>query len=319
MHDPTAPGPPSGADAAIADSARNWVDRWAPDRARPFLRLARLDRPIGAWLLLWPCWWGAALAAPQVGRTLPDPLLLLLFAVGAVAMRGAGCTYNDIVDRDLDAGVARTRDRPIASGRIGLKGAWAFLGLQLMIGLAVLLCLNRASILLGIGALAPVAFYPFAKRVTDWPQVVLGLTFNWGALLGWTATTGTLGLPALLLYGGGILWTLGYDTVYAHQDRADDAIVGVRSSALALGARTYRWLWVFYGGAMVAFALAAAAAGLGWGTWPVLIAAAGHLAWQCRRLDIDDPARCLDIFRSNRIFGALLFLAILAGALTIPG
>jgi 4-hydroxybenzoate polyprenyltransferase len=305
-----------GAEAPVLDAAGNWVDRWAPGFAQPYLRLARLDRPIGTWLLLWPCLWALALAAPRSDRILPDVRLMALFAIGALAMRGAGCTYNDIVDRDLDAGVERTRNRPVASGRIGVPAACAFLGAQALVGLGVLLCLNRTTIWLGIASLIPVALYPFAKRVTDWPQAVLGLTFNWGALVGWTAVTGRLEAPAALLYAGAFFWTLGYDTIYAHQDRADDAVVGVRSSALRLGARTYDWLWGFYGLALAGFASAGWAAGLGWGFWPVLAVAGAHLVRQRMKLDIDDPGRCLEIFRSNRTFGTLLFLAILAGSLT---
>lgn len=314
------PAPPDGAPAAdvrVADApARNWVDRLAPPALRPYLRLARLDRPIGTWLLLWPCWWSLALAAPQLGRWWPDPVLMLLFALGAIAMRGAGCTYNDIVDRDIDARVARTRSRPIPSGAVTLTGALAFLAVQGLIGLGVLLALPPFAILLGLASLVIVALYPFAKRVTYWPQIVLGLAFNWGALLGWAAELERLDWPPVLLYLGGIAWTIGYDTIYAHQDREDDLMIGVKSSALRLGRRTRPWLGVFYGLALVGFLSAAVAAGLGIGAYLGLGLAALHLLWQILRLDIDDPARCLALFKSNRDFGLLLFLALIAGAMT---
>lgn len=315
MHAP--PDGASAADVRVADApARNWVDRSAPRALRPYLRLARLDRPIGTWLLLWPCWWSLALAAPQLGRWWPDPVLMLLFALGAIAMRGAGCTYNDIVDRDIDARVARTQSRPIPSGAVTLRGALAFLVLQCLIGLGVLLALPPFAILLGLASLLIVALYPFAKRVTYWPQIVLGLAFNWGALLGWAAELERLGWAPALLYLGGIAWTIGYDTIYAHQDREDDLMIGVKSSALRLGRRTRPALVAFYGLALLGFIGAAVAAGLGIGAYLGLGLAALHLFWQIARLDIDDPARCLSLFKSNRDFGLLLFLALIAGAIT---
>ena len=295
-----------------ADAARdNWVDRLAPAGARPYLRLARMDRPVGTWLLLWPCWWSTALAAGGAGW--PDPVLLALFAVGALAMRGAGCTYNDIVDRDIDARVERTRSRPLPSGQVGVGRAWAFLAAQCLIGLAVLATFNPFAIALGIAALVPVAVYPFMKRITYWPQAVLGLTFNWGALMGWAAVHGYLGWPAVVLYAGCVFWTLGYDTVYAHQDKTDDAIVGVKSAALKLGRATRAWLAIFYGLFVAALAAAGALAGLG-AAFHVAVAGTGvHLAWQVARVDIDDPANCLAVFKSNIRLGWIVFAGLIAG------
>jgi 4-hydroxybenzoate polyprenyltransferase len=287
----------------------DWVERWFPRWAEPYARLARIDRPIGTWLLLFPAWWGIAFATPGW----PDPVLLLLFAIGAVAMRGAGCTLNDIADRDYDARVARTRLRPLPSGRITLLQAGAFLLVQLAIGAAVLFSLNRLSILLGLAVLGLIGTYPFMKRITYWPQLFLGLNFNWGALIGWTAVTGSLGWPALLLYLGGVFWTLGYDTIYAHQDKEDDARIGVKSSALALGHRTWPFLFMFYTAAALVWGLAGVAAGLGIAFWTALVAAALQLAWQAARVDTDDAADCLSKFRSNRAVGWLLLLGIIAG------
>lgn len=294
----------------VADAPpQNWVDTSAPAFARPFLRLARADRPIGTWLLLLPCWWSVALATEDWRHV----WLLALFALGAVVMRGAGCTWNDIVDRDIDAAVARTRSRPLPSGAVSLRAAWAFLVAQSLVGLAVLLMLNPFAIALGFASLALVAIYPFMKRLTDWPQIVLGLAFNWGALMGWAAVTGGLALAPVALYLGAVFWTVGYDTIYAHQDREDDAIVGVRSSALKLGPATYKWMWLFYGAALLGFAAAGALAGLGILFWLGLALGAAHLARQIRRLDIDDPSLCLQLFRGNRDFGLILFAAIVAG------
>jgi 4-hydroxybenzoate polyprenyltransferase len=287
----------------------DWVERWLPARARPYARLARLDRPIGTWLLLFPAWWGIALAAPGW----PPPLLMLLFAFGAVVMRGAGCTLNDIADRDYDGRVARTRHRPLPSGAVSLSEAAIFLLAQLALGAAVLLSLNRASILLGLPVLALIATYPFMKRVTYWPQLFLGLNFNWGALIGWTAVTGALGPPALLLYLGGICWTLGYDTIYAHQDKEDDVRIGVKSSAIALGSRTRPWLFAFYAGALALWGAAGASAGLRPLFWLGLAATALQLGWQAARVDIDDPADCLAKFRSNRLVGWLMLGGIVLG------
>jgi 4-hydroxybenzoate polyprenyltransferase len=301
---------PASADASDIRPG-DWVARWLPLWAEPYARLARLDRPIGTWLLLFPGWWGIALAAPGW----PDPGLLLLFAVGAVAMRGAGCTLNDIADRDYDGKVARTRLRPLPSGRVTVPQAVLFMGLQLAIGAAVLLSLNRASITLGIGVLGLIATYPFMKRITHWPQLFLGLNFNWGALVGWTAVAGSLGRPAILLYLGGICWTLGYDTIYAHQDKEDDARIGVKSSALALGARTRPFLVIVYAAAAALWGAAGAVAGLGALFYLALAAAFLQLLWQTARVDTGDPGDCLTKFRSNRIVGWLLFAGIVVGHL----
>jgi 4-hydroxybenzoate polyprenyltransferase len=289
----------------------DWVERYLPASARPYARLARLDRPIGTWLLLFPGWWGIALAS----RRWPAPVLLALFALGAAIMRGAGCTLNDIADRRYDGQVARTRLRPLPSGAVTVPQAVIFLLLQLAVGGAVLFSLNRPSILLGIAVLGLIASYPFMKRVTYWPQVFLGLNFNWGALIGWTAVAGALGRPALLLYLGGVFWTIGYDTIYAHQDKEDDALIGVKSSALALGSATRPWLFVFYAAAVVLWGMAGRAAGLGTLFWPALAAAALQLAWQAARVDTESPADCLAKFRSNRAVGWLLLAGIVAGRL----
>ncbi len=287
----------------------DWVERWLPDWAEPYARLARLDRPIGTWLLLFPAWWGIALAAPRW----PDPVLLVLFALGAVVMRGAGCTLNDIADREFDGKVARTRLRPLPSGRVTVAQAILFMLAQGAVGAAVLLSLNWISVALGLAVLGLIATYPLMKRITWWPQFFLGLNFNWGALIGWTAVTGTLGWPPLLLYLGGILWTVGYDTIYAHQDKEDDARIGVKSSALALGERTRPFLFAFYGAAAVLWALAGVAAGSGPWFRLGLAAATIQLFWQAVRVNTDDPVDCLAKFRSNRIVGWLLFAGIIAG------
>ncbi len=301
---------PDPADTRVADAPpENWVDRHAPASFRPYARLARLDRPIGWWLLLLPCWWSVALAT----EGWPSLVLLALFLIGAVAMRGAGCTWNDIVDRDIDAAVARTRLRPIPSGAVSVKAAWAFLLAQCLVGLAVLLTFNSFAIALGFSSLLLVAIYPFMKRITYWPQFVLGLAFNWGALMGWAAVEGSLSAAPVLLYLGAIAWTVGYDTIYAHQDREDDALIGVKSTALKFGASTKTWLWFFYGIMAVALVASGAAAGLGFFFYPVAALALALLVWQIVTLDIDDPARCLRLFRSNRDFGLIVFAAIVAG------
>ena len=302
----------------VADSAGNWVDRIAPPWARPYLRLARADRPIGTWLLLLPCWWSTALAAVAQGSP-PDLRLLLLFAVGAIVMRGAGCTWNDILDRDLDAKVERTRSRPIPSGQVSPRAAFAFLVALALIGLAVLLQMNWFAVATGIASLAIVAIYPLAKHVTDWPQSVLGLAFSWGALMGWAAVFGWLDPPALLLYAGSILWVIGYDTIYAHQDRDDDAIIGVRSTARLFGARTRPALAIFFSGAVLLIGTAGALAGARWFFALGLGAFAVHLAWQVRKLDIDDPAGCLALFRANRDAGLFLFAGLVLEALLNSG
>lgn len=291
-----------------------WIDRLAPAQARPYLKLMRLDRPIGTWLLLLPGLWSITLAG--TAGTWPDLWLMALFCVGAVVMRGAGCTVNDIADRDFDGRVARTAARPIPSGDVSVRQAVLFLGLQLLTGLLILVQLNGTAIALGAGSLLLVGAYPFMKRITYWPQVWLGLTFNWGALLGWVAVTGELSLPAVLMYVGGLFWTLGYDTIYAHQDKEDDVLIGVKSSALALGGRTVPFLFVVYGLAAALFVLAAWQAGVGWAFWPLAAVACLHLLWQAVDVDIDDGADCLAKFKSNRVFGWLFLAAAIGGRLT---
>ncbi len=286
-----------------------WLDRFAPAALRPYARLARLDRPIGTWLLLFPCWWGIALASPGW----PSLWLMAVFALGAIVMRGAGCTYNDIVDRNFDARVARTADRPIPSGAVTVRQAIAFLVAQLLVGLAILLSLSTTAIWLGVLSLALVFTYPLMKRVTWWPQFFLGLAFNWGALMGYAAVVNALGAPSLILYAAGILWTLGYDTIYAHQDKEDDVLIGVKSSALRLGARTRPALFAFYAGTIALLAAAGSAAGLAWPFFVLLACGAAQLAWQARDVDLDDPASCLAKFKSNRLFGWLVLAGIVAG------
>ncbi len=288
----------------------HWTERHLPERLLPYARLMRLERPIGWQLLVLPGLWSIALAGLHGAPATTLLWLAALFTIGAVIMRGAGCVYNDIVDRDIDAKVERTRNRPIPAGQVGLLSAWRFLVLLLIAGLGILLLLNPPARLFGAASLLLVAIYPFMKRVTWWPQLFLGLAFNWAALLGWIAVRGRLELPAVLLYLGGVFWTLAYDTIYAHQDRADDLIAGVKSTALKLGAATPRWVAGFFAAALALFAMAGLAAGAG-AFWHLgLLAAATHAFWQVRTLDIDDARRCLKLFRANRDFG----LIILAGA-----
>ncbi|HTN96186.1 MAG TPA: 4-hydroxybenzoate octaprenyltransferase [Nordella sp.] len=294
----------------------NWVDRYMPRGLRPYARLMRLDRPIGLWLLLIPCWWGLVLAQIAAGGGLPNLWYGLLFFLGAIIMRGAGCTLNDLADRDFDARVARTRSRPIPSGQVSVKAAFAFLILQCLAGLLILLQFNWTTILIGAASLAIVAIYPFMKRFTYWPQVFLGLAFNWGAFVGWSAIHGDIAWPAVLLYFGGIAWTLAYDTIYAHQDKEDDVLIGVKSTALKFGAASVYWISGFFILALIAIeaslwlAQAHLLAHMG------VAAAALHAAWQIARLNIDDPQTCLKLFRSNRDFGLLLLLGLLLDTLT---
>jgi len=297
----------SEAAGRVADAPGNWVDRIAPAATRPYLRLARFDRPIGAWLLLLPCWWSAGLAAIKSGSAFPNPWHLLLFFAGAFVMRGCGCTWNDIVDRNIDAQVARTRSRPIPSGQVSLTGALIFLVMQALVGLLVLLQFNGFAIATGIASLAIVAVYPFMKRITYWPQIFLGLAFSWGALMGWAAAFGRLDPPALLLYAGSIAWVIAYDTIYAHQDREDDALLGLKSTALLFGERTKTALAVFFSAAVVLIGLAGWTAGAGVVFGLGLAAFAAHLAWQVWRVDIEDPELCLALFKSNRDAGLILF------------
>jgi len=304
----------NGAAGRVADSTGNWVDNLAPAAARPYLRLARADRPIGSWLLLLPCWWSTALAAVKAGAPVPNLWHLVLFAIGTVAMRGAGCTWNDIVDRDIDAKVERTRSRPIPSGQVSLTAAGVFLVLEALVGRAVLLQFNRFTIATGLASLAVVAIYPFMKRVIWWPQIVLGLAFSWGALMGWPATFGRLDWQALLLYAGSIAWVIAYDTIYAHQDREDDALLGLKSTARLFGERTKPLLAAFSAAACVLIAIAGFGAGGGIAFALALAAFAAHLAWQVRRLDINDPALCLMLFKSNRDAGLILFAGLVLDA-----
>jgi 4-hydroxybenzoate polyprenyltransferase len=290
-----------------------WVDR-APADVRPYLRLMRLDRPIGTWLLFWPCVFGLALGAAAEDRpfsTLRDWLLVALFALGSVVMRGAGCTYNDIVDRDIDAKVARTRGRPIPSGAVSVKRAWLFLGALCLAGLLILVQLNLYSMALGAASLILIAAYPFMKRITWWPQAWLGLTFNWGALLGFAAETGRVDTADVMLYAGLFFWTLGYDTIYAHQDKDDDALIGVKSTALLLGEQSRNWILAFYAVAFTLILAAGFSEHTGWTFGVVMLAAGAHLLWQVHTLDIADADRCLKLFRANRDTGALIAAAFL--------
>jgi 4-hydroxybenzoate polyprenyltransferase len=295
----------------VADSTGNWVDGLAPPWARPYLRLARLDRPIGSWLLLMPCWWSVGLAQVAAGERAPNLWHIALFFIGAFAMRGAGCTWNDLVDRDLDAKVERTRSRPIPSGQVTVAQAAAFLVLQALVGLMVLLQFNGFTVALGFLSLTTVVVYPFLKRFTYWPQIGLGLAFSWGALMGWPAAFGRLDLPALVLYAGAICWVIAYDTIYAHQDREDDALIGIKSTAILFGERTRPMLSVFYSAAVLLLGFAGILAGAGIVFIVGLAAFAAHLGWQVRRLDISDPALCLRLFKSNRDAGLILFAALL--------
>ena len=300
--------------AIPADAAgRTWVEG-APSVWQPYLRLARLDRPIGTWLLYWPCVFGLSLGAAQHHRgylhAATDWGLLALFAVGAMVMRGAGCTYNDIMDRDIDAKVARTRGRPIPSGAVSVRQAWVFAAAQCAVGFVILLCLNRFAVLIGAASLVLIAIYPFMKRLTWWPQAWLGLTFNWGALLGFAAQAGRITAADLVLYAGCFFWTLGYDTIYALQDAEDDALAGVKSTARLFGTHARTWIFLFY---LMAYALIAAAAVFGLRT-PfaafLLLPALAHFIWQVRRLDIESPETALQLFRANRDAGALIALAV---------
>jgi 4-hydroxybenzoate polyprenyltransferase len=304
---------PARKDALPDADRRNWVDRFAPAGLRPWLKLGRFDRPAGVWLLMLPGWQGVALACAMAGIA-PELDLMSLIAVGALAMRAAGCAYNDVVDRDIDAKVARTAARPVASGRIGVKAAFAYVVALSLVGLAVLLRLNLAAIGLGVLSLGLVAAYPFMKRITWWPQAWLGLTFNWGALLAFAAAHGRLAWADLLLYAGGVFWTLGYDTIYALQDIEDDALVGVKSSARRLGAGVRRGVAVFY---IAAWALAGAAgwtAGLGRWFYVGWAVYGCHLAWQAIGVRTGDGAHALRLFKSNRDGGLILFAALALGA-----
>jgi 4-hydroxybenzoate polyprenyltransferase len=290
---------------------QSWVDSM-PGKVQPYLRLARLDRPIGTWLLFWPCVWGLVLAQGQAPDWRQLVVFMLLMCVGSLVMRGAGCAYNDIVDRDMDAQVARTRGRPLPAGLVTVRQAWIFLALLALIGLAVLLQFNRAAIITGLSSLLLVAAYPFMKRLTWWPQAWLGLTFNWGALVGWVAVTGKIETPALLLYASGFFWTLGYDTIYALQDVEDDALAGVKSSARALGRNAARGVLLFYVLASLCLSLALYLASARLSLTLLVIPVVVHFLLQVMKLQPDNAQRCLQLFKSNRDAGLLMALACLA-------
>jgi 4-hydroxybenzoate polyprenyltransferase len=299
--------------ATPADAVPAGLVDHLPQRWKPYARLARLDRPIGTWLLFWPCVFGLILGAAADERRFldwRDAWYVILFAVGALVMRGAGCTFNDIIDRDFDAQVARTRGRPIPSGAVSVRQAAVFLVALCLVGLAVLLQLNWLAVALGAASLLLVAAYPFMKRITWWPQAWLGLTFNWGAILGFAAQTGRVDTGDLMLYAGLFFWTLGYDTIYAHQDKEDDELIGVKSTARLFGANSRAWILRFYA---VCFALILAAGfteHAGWPFAPLMLLAGAHMLWQVRRLNVDDPVNCLTLFRANRETGALVALAL---------
>ncbi len=301
-------------DGQVADAVSgNWVDTLAPAFSRPYLRLSRADRPIGTWLLLIPCWWGLVLAMLAGGDPRWGDLWIAAgCAIGAFLMRGAGCTWNDITDREFDGQVERTRSRPIPSGQVSVKQAYVWMGLQCLLALAILLTFNRAAIAMGVLSLLPVTIYPYAKRFTWWPQVFLGLAFNWGALLAWTAHSGTLGWPAVLLYLSGIAWTLFYDTIYAHQDTEDDELIGIKSTARLFGTDTAKWLKYFLVATVSLMGLAVLEAVYPGGSiFALVLGIAGpwamgwHMAWQLRGLDIEDNAKLLQLFRANRDTGLI--------------
>ena len=303
-------------EGTVADAVKgNWVDRRAPVWSRPYLRLSRADRPIGTWLLLLPCWWSLALAAIHKGTFgLYELWIGIGCALGAFVMRGAGCTWNDITDRHIDAKVARTKSRPLPAGQITLSRAIYWMIGQALIGLVILLTFQTAAILLGILSLVPVTIYPFAKRFTWWPQVFLGIAFNWGALLVWAAVTGSLGWPAVLLYLGGISWTLFYDTIYAYQDIEDDALIGVKSTARLFGDNSRVWLQRFLVSAIALIGAAAVLATLNAGIFPLIISLLGvsslacHLFWQISRFDVENNEVLIHLFRSNRNAGLVVLL-----------
>ncbi len=332
--------------APLPDAGQNWVDRHAPEGLKPWLKLGRFDRPVGIWLLLLPGWQGIMLGVIQTERTGVEPIIwrVIAFAIGACLMRAAGCAFNDIVDRDIDAKVARTAARPVASGQISVKGAWAYVIGCCLISLLILLTLNLTAVLLGVASLALVAAYPFMKRITWWPQAWLGLTFNWGALMGFAAATsalgwlgsidqwrnpgreffhidsgnpGTLTTAALLLYLGGVFWTLGYDTIYALQDIEDDALAGVKSSARRLGGKVRDGVAFFYLIAAILAAGAALVGGLSPLFWIGWLAYGTHLVWQVQKVRADDPQGALRLFKSNRDAGVLLLIALGLGAVPI--
>ena len=291
----------------IADAGKdNWVERLLPQAIQPYAQLMRLDRPIGWWLLLLPCWWGLFLAQIARGGGLPNLWFAFLFLLGAIIMRGAGCTLNDIADRNYDGLVARTKGRPIPSGRVSVIQALVFFSAQCLLGLIILLQFNFYTVVLTNASLLIVAVYPFMKRITHWPQLVLGLAFNWGALVGWSANQGSLAWPSVVLYLGGIFWTLGYDTIYAHQDKEDDVLIGVKSTALQFGESTRGWLIGFFALALISIDAALWLAGASFIAHMGVALAALHAIWQVTRFGINNSALCLRLFKSNREFGLII-------------
>jgi 4-hydroxybenzoate polyprenyltransferase len=300
---------------SVRDAVKgHFTERLAPNFALPYIRLARLERPIGWWLLLLPCWWSVLLVDSAVLRQPPSLLLCLLFMIGAIAMRGAGCTWNDIVDADIDAKVARTALRPIPSKQVTLPQARLFGVFLALIGAAVLLALNPFAIAVGLASLLVVLIYPFMKRITFWPQLTLGLAFSWGSLMGF-AVLGRLPPAAFLLYAGSICWVIGYDTIYAHQDREDDAFLNIGSTARLFGHNTKPWLIGFYSAAVVFIALSFYAAGAGAIAYLSLVAFACHLHWQVNKLNVNDAENCLMLFRSNKHCGLIISFGLLLESL----
>jgi 4-hydroxybenzoate polyprenyltransferase len=309
-----------GAGTRLLDAAPGTLaGRFAPGWAQPYVRLARLDRPIGWQLLLLPCWWSAALAAIAAEKPWPNPFHILLFLIGAIAMRGAGSTWNDILDRDIDAKVERTKARPLPAGELGVASAFAFMGFLALVGACVLLAFNGFSIGLGLASLVIVAIYPLMKRITFWPQAILGLAFAWGALMGWAALFGSLDLPPLLLYAGAIAWTIAYDTIYALQDLRDDSIIGVRSTARLFGGRTRLAVGCFQALAVVCVTASLVLVGGNVVGYLGCAGFAAHLAWQTASIDLNDPKRALMLFRSNWPAGLLLFAGLVGNALLANG
>lgn len=310
----------------VADAhSQNWSDKWLPLKSRPYARLMRLDRPVGVWLLLWPCFWGQILALSEMGfygvaydfSVWAQIKYVALCFVGAIIMRGAGCVYNDLVDHKYDAQVERTKSRPLPSGAVSTKQAKLFLVLLLLSGLLVLVQFNAFTIYVGAASLALVAIYPWMKRFTYWPQAFLGIAFNWGALVGFSAVTGYLSVSVLILYLGGFFWTIGYDTIYAHQDKDDDMMVGLKSTAILFGNKTKIWVAALYVLTLGCFIIAGQMAGLNFVFIILMAPLAMHLAWQIYKLNLDDAAQCLRLFKSNILFGGLVTAVFLISYLTL--
>lgn len=292
-----------------------WVNKLSPEFALGYLQLMRADRPIGTWLLLWPALWSITMASHFYGdlTVLPNLKLIILFTLGAFVMRGAGCVVNDLWDRDADGKVERTKDRPLPSGRVSVRNAFIFLSILCLIGFIILMQLNRFTQILGFSSLFLIALYPLMKRITNWPQLVLGFTFNWGVLMGWASVSGKLELATMVMYIGSIFWTLGYDTIYAHQDKEDDATIGVKSTALLFGKKTCIWLSVFYAYTITMFIIAGWLSNMNISYYVGMLGAAAHLVYQLRKLDIDNRENCLHLFKSNHYFGIIVFISILLG------